>query len=193
MGSPQGPAKERSSMKPLYIGGAPKRGACPDYPAPQAPRSLRVRWAIRSEVCAAFIKGVGSIQGPPGARPPVNAGVGHSRPSGPCVGWYGLRRRVVAAMVRWLSMSLAWMGSAWFGSSLHEWCGSTPTLVTIELRGRSLARDSVKVGRRCRLDPRWVMAEVGGAPEKGPSVAVQSKRDFERAPGTLGSVLIRWE
>ena len=59
----------------------------------------------------ALIKGLGSTQGPPGAQPPVKAGVGHSRPSGPslrgCVGWYGLWRRVVAAMVRWLSRTLA--------------------------------------------------------------------------------------
>ena len=49
MGDPKGRAKEGGRMKFLYtLEGAPKRGARLGYPAPQAPRSLLVRWAIRS-------------------------------------------------------------------------------------------------------------------------------------------------
>jgi hypothetical protein len=70
-------------------------------------------------------------RGDPGARPPVNVSVGFSRPSGPslrgCVGDYGWRRRVVAANLHRPWLSLAWLGFAVIGSSLHDGWVQAPT------------------------------------------------------------------
>ena len=82
-------AKERSLPKGLLMKeGASLRGGSP-LPYPMLESGLPEE-AIRSEDGVAHFKGTGCIQGPPGARPPVKAGVGHSRPSGPslrgCVG-----------------------------------------------------------------------------------------------------------